>query len=98
MCDGFPCAVACEPNALVVPETELVRIGQVRIRVDLCFTFMGPECGACGGLCPTDPPALRIVGTQPRVDAEGCVGCGLCIEACPTLPKAIELLPLEEDP
>jgi len=95
MCDGFPCAAACETGALVVPETALVRLGRVRIAPDRCFTFRGPECGACGGLCPTDPPALRIVGTHPVVEADGCVGCGLCIEACPTRPAAIELLPLE---
>lgn len=96
MCEGFPCAAACETGALVVPET-LVRLGRVRIREDLCFTFMGPECGACAGLCPTDPPALRMRGTQPEVDGAACVGCGLCIEACPTRPAAIELLPLEQE-
>ena len=52
MCEGFPCAAACETGALVVPEDRLVRIGAVRIAKDRCFTFLGPECGACAGLCP----------------------------------------------
>ncbi|MCB9594394.1 MAG: 4Fe-4S dicluster domain-containing protein [Sandaracinaceae bacterium] len=97
MCEGFPCAAACEPRALVVPRTRTVRLGTVRIVEDRCFTFLGPECGACGGLCPTAKPAIRFIGSQPRVVVEECVGCGLCIEACPTLPAAIEILPLVED-
>lgn len=97
MCEGFPCAAACETGALVVPETRLVTLGAVRVNEGHCFTFLGPECGACAGLCPTDAPALTMRGTRPFVNEDLCVGCGLCIEACPTRPKAIELLPLRED-
>ncbi len=97
MCAGFPCAAACETGALEVPEGPTVPLGMVRIDDTRCITFMGPECGACGGLCPTERPAITFRGAQPRLDPTGCVGCGLCIEACPTRPKAIELLPLTED-
>lgn len=95
MCEGFPCAAACETGALVVPETHLVRLGRVRIAEDRCFTFQGPECGACARLCPGGLSALRMRGTRPSID-DSCVGCGICIEACPTTPAAIEILPLPE--
>jgi ferredoxin-type protein NapG len=98
MCEGFPCAAACEPNALVVPEQTTVALGKVRIREDLCFTFRGPECGACAGWCPSDVDALAMRLNKPRVDEETCIGCGLCITACPTSPKAIELVPLSGAP
>ncbi len=89
MCDGFPCAAACTTGALVAPETTVVSFGTVSIREDVCMTFRGPECGACGGLCPTDPPALRFIGTRPAVESDLCIGCGKCVVACPTSPVAI---------
>jgi len=94
MCEGFPCAAACESGALVVPTERLVRLGRVRIATDRCFTYMGPECGACAGICPEGVEAIRMVGTHPEVDDASCIGCGLCIDACPTLPAAIEMVPM----
>ncbi len=91
LCEGFPCAAACPTGALRVPETRLWKLGTVRLVTERCLPYMGPECGACAGLCPADAPALTLTLTRPAIDAETCVGCGRCIEACPTLPKAIEL-------
>lgn len=96
LCEGFPCAAACETGALELPATPLWKLGSVRLVQERCLPFMGPECGACAGLCPPDAPALRLVLTRPSIERDVCVGCGRCIEACPTDPKAIELLELEE--
>lgn len=96
MCTGFPCAAACEPKALIVPRETVWNLGLVKVREDLCFTFRGPECGACGGLCPDGAKALTFRRNRPSIDPEVCVGCGRCIDACPTLPKALELQSLGE--
>ena len=92
MCDGWPCATACTTGALRVPTTPTVRFGTVSISRDHCFTFRGPECGACGGLCPGNLRAITFSRARPSVDEEACVGCGRCIDACPTSPKAIVFL------
>lgn len=93
MCDGFPCAAACEPGALEVPGTSVVKLGHVRLDPEVCLPYRGPECGACGGLCPEDAPALRLSLGRPSVDAEVCTGCGRCVHACPSSPKALTFLP-----
>ena len=97
MCEGFPCAAACKEGALAVPEQpETVRLGRVRIRTDLCIAYLGPECGACTGLCPEGATGcMRLPGWRPEIDGERCNGCGRCIHACPTAPKAIEMEPLD---
>ncbi len=97
MCDGFPCATACAKGALAVPREPTVTLGRVRLVEDRCITFLGPECGACVGICPTGVDAVRLDRTVPVVDDEQCVGCGLCIAACPTLPAAIEMLSHDSD-
>lgn len=95
MCEGFPCAASCPTGALLPVEASTWWLGEVRISEADCFTYRGPECGACAGLCPTPEPALTMRGLHPVVSSVDCVGCGLCIEACPTTPKAIQLLPYE---
>lgn len=94
MCDGFPCAQACTTGALTVPETSAWPLGKVRLVESRCLPFLGPECGACGGLCPDGVEALAIRRNRPVIDDEACVGCGKCIEACPVRPGAIELVEL----
>lgn len=95
LCDGYPCAAACEAGALTLPGEATWPLGEVRLVEERCIAFAGPDCGACASLCPPDAEALGLVRGRPVVDGEVCVGCGLCIEACPVLPEAIELLPLE---
>jgi len=97
MCEDFPCAAACPEGALEKPSTKTWRLGALRLREDVCIAYLGPECGACIGLCPQGLDALVLEGSRPKLDAERCVGCGLCIPACPTSPKALELLPLTRD-
>lgn len=94
MCEGYPCAAACPEGALAPPEVTPWPLGRVAIARDRCIAYMGPECGACVGVCPEGLAAIRLVAWRPVVDADRCVGCGLCIEACPTRPAAIELEPL----
>lgn len=89
MCDGFPCAAACETSALVPPETPVWPLGTVQVDPARCIAFLGPECGACRDLCPPAAPALRMRRERPDIDANLCVGCGRCIEACPTRPAAL---------
>ena len=92
MCEGFPCAAACPEQALLVPSEPVVRYGTVRVDPGRCLPFLGPECGACAGLCPTGAEgALRLQRGRPMIDDEACVGCGLCVEACVVRPSAIEL-------
>jgi ferredoxin len=92
MCEGFPCAAACPEQALLVPEQPVVRYGTVRIDAGRCLPFLGPECGACAGLCPPGAEGgLKMQLRKPVVDDAMCVGCGLCIEACVVRPSAIEL-------
>ena len=61
---------------------------------DRCIAFMGPECGACIGVCPEATPGIALQAWKPVVDAQACVGCGKCIHVCPTSPPALEMVPL----
>ena len=94
MCDDFPCAGACPEGALSLPTTKTWRLGVLRLREDVCIAYLGPECGACIGLCPHGLDALKLAASRPVLDDQRCVGCGMCIPACPTSPKALELVPL----
>ncbi len=96
MCEGFPCASACATGALVKPEETTVMLGKVNLIEENCFAFRGPECGACGGLCPGGIKAITFRMARPQLDVESCIGCGLCIEACPTTPKAFVFIPAYE--
>ncbi|RLB49240.1 MAG: hypothetical protein DRJ42_21485 [Deltaproteobacteria bacterium] len=94
MCEGFPCAVACDEGALVVPDMPVWKLGEVSVVEGLCLTYLGPECGACIGICPEELAAITLVEGHPYVESGACIGCGRCIHACPTAPKAITLDPL----
>jgi len=94
MCEGFPCVKACDDGVLLPFEGSAWPLGTVVVDPTRCLPFLGPECGACRGMCPGDVDALKIVRNRPVIDEERCVGCGLCIEACPTRPAALELMPL----
>ena len=104
LCEGWPCVTACEPNALLIPETEAnstanteiditqaintPQIAVVELDENQCLPFSGPECGACKGSCPIEG-ALIWKDEKPEIVAELCVGCGMCREVCITEPKAI---------
>ena len=62
MCEGFPCAAACEEGALIPVEKATWRLGEVRLAEARCIAFAGPDCGACASLCPPEAEALRLVG------------------------------------
>jgi len=60
---------------------------------DRCFTFRGPECGACVGHCPEDlAGALTLRACKPVIDPDLCNGCGACVGACPTIPRSLEIV------
>lgn len=63
MCEGFPCAAACPRGALLPSSGGIWRLGVVEIDASRCFTYRGPECGACAGLCP---PAVSREDTGAR--------------------------------
>jgi len=90
MCDDMPCIASCPDGALLPTEPSAVDLGYVEVLTDRCFTFRGPECGACG-VCPLETPALRFERNRPVVDSDRCVGCGMCIDACVVQEKAIAL-------
>jgi len=87
LCPDTPCITACEPGALVATEPHRILLGFAEIQEASCFTFQGPECGACKPACPTG--AVVMVGLHPTIDDAACTGCGLCREACPVWDKAI---------
>lgn len=87
LCEDRACVAACPTEALAGRDFE--PFGTVSVSPEHCFTFRGPECGACGGLCPTPDQAIRFVRNHPVIDTESCVGCGICIDACPTSPVAL---------
>ena len=97
MCEGFPCVAACDDGALLPFEGVVWPLGKVRIDERRCLAYLGPECGACVGVCPHGIRAIEQVAWKPRVDQALCVGCGLCIRACPTTPSAIVLAALPEE-
>ncbi len=112
MCADWPCVTACEPGALKRPPPVVVmkrpstadddpplprKMAFVRIDVETCLPYAGPECGACADSCPV-PGALEWEGgVRPVVNQERCTGCALCREACIVDPKAIEVSGLRDD-
>ncbi len=96
LCVDWPCVTVCEPHALRHPEptddlpVPLPRFAQMTIDVNQCLPYLGPECGACEGVCPV-PGALVWERERPVIDMAICAGCGLCREACILEPKAIHL-------
>ena len=70
MCEGFPCIEACPEGALLPPPPEqpVPKLGSVTLVSTRCLPFLGPECGACSGLCPPEAPALRLVRGRPEID------------------------------
>ncbi len=93
MCDGWPCVLACEPEALKLLEqpSPMPKLAQVAIDTETCLAYLGPECGACAHACPV-PGALRWEGgIKPVIKTDLCTGCALCREACIVEPKAIKV-------
>ena len=99
LCEGWPCVAVCEPGALKLPvaaEEEgdpppRPRLATVVIDSTTCLPFSGPECGACGPVCPVPGALLWHDGRLPHINPEQCTGCALCREACITQPKAIQV-------
>ncbi len=112
LCEGWPCVVACKPEALKIPEKEVPddeieeeqyetppqpHLAEVHINRDICLPYMGPECGVCGSVCPV-PGAIIWDLTRPQIDMKLCTGCALCRQSCITEPKAIAINPIKHTP
>ncbi|MEA3413378.1 MAG: hypothetical protein U9R74_17855 [Pseudomonadota bacterium] len=104
LCEDWPCVVACEPEALRLPEADEEeaprpppRIAVASIDTRSCLPYSGPECGACAASCPV-PGALFWTGERPRIDPGLCTGCALCREACIVEPSAIHIHSLHRYP
>ncbi len=112
LCEDWPCVVACQPDALKIPEQEVAddeteeeqyesppqpHLAEVSIDPDICLPYMGPECGVCGSVCPV-PGALIWDMSKPQTDTEICTGCALCRQSCITEPKAITITPMKYIP
>lgn len=102
LCADWPCVRVCEPGALRLPTVAegevppLPRLAMVQIDTTRCLPYRGPECGACGSVCPV-PGALRWDGPRPTIVTARCVGCALCREACITTPKSVTAQPMRKE-
>ncbi len=104
LCEDWPCVGACDTGALKRAGKEddtapggdeagvqpLPRFARLRIDVQRCLPYLGPECGACAGSCPVEG-AMSWSHEKPRIDEQLCIGCALCREACVFEPGAIEI-------
>ncbi len=99
MCDGWPCAAACEADVLQNPDPadppEPVKLATLRIDEGSCLPYSGPECGACASACPVPGALAWEDGVRPVIEQASCTGCALCREACITEPKAIRVFALD---
>ena len=102
-CADWPCAAACQPQALRQPNTPddapddqpppMPKLASTRLERAHCLAWQGPECGACASACPIEG-ALTWRAEKPAIDPNRCNGCGRCREACIMEPKAIQIRPL----
>jgi ferredoxin len=96
LCKDWPCVNACKTGALQLPESEkeedipLPTIAIARVDTQQCLPYVGPECGACQGVCPV-PGAMLWGRGRPSIISSHCVGCALCREACIVETKGIDI-------
>ncbi len=70
LCSDWPCVRVCEPGALRLPRVAdgvvppLPRLATITLDPARCLPYQGPECGACGSVCPV-PGALAWEGPRP---------------------------------
>ncbi|HLG18438.1 MAG TPA: hypothetical protein VI895_01315 [Bdellovibrionota bacterium] len=93
-CEGYPCAAACDRNALTLPTVKLP-IGTAVFHSSYCASETGSECRMCASACPQK--AIDLIDGRPHIN-ESCDGCGFCIPACSTVskPAAISIEPRRE--
>jgi len=103
LCQGvageyLKCTNACPSGALqpirndIEEIRERVSMGTAVIDLDLCHSYNGWTCGACGRACPLPGVALTIgLWERPEVNPDACIGCGLCERACILYPQAIRV-------
>ena len=92
-CDSMDCVNACPSGALSLESDGNARpIGKATLHLDRCLTSQGILCDECAAVCPASVRAIRMVGRQPQLDEEVCVGCGLCAHYCASEPVAIDIV------
>ncbi len=73
------------------PPPPLPKLARVTINEKACLPYFGPECGACGPVCPVPGAIAWDDGTKPRIVHEICTGCALCRDVCVVQPKAVNI-------
>ncbi len=97
LCEGVPCAAACETGALVPLQVAEIRLGLAVVDAPLCRNELGERCTDCGDACPV-AGALQVPRRGgrpgvPEIDPTLCTGCGQCVAACRAYPKALRVSP-----
>jgi ferredoxin-type protein NapG len=92
MCEDFPCIVACEPGALVMPSDGFAPIGIAVVDEKACYMAQGQPCDYCVKDCPEKPKAIRVSdpGSAAEIIVDDCTGCGKCAQICPADAIGIE--------
>lgn len=97
LCDGVPCAAACETGALVPLRAAEIRLGLAAVDPQLCRNELGERCTDCGDACPVagalTVPRRRGRPQVPQIDPLLCTGCGQCVVACRAYPRALRVVP-----
>ena len=92
--DCIRCTQVCPSGAIErisLEQKASIRIGLVRVDMNLCLLGDDRECSICRRWCPYDAVHYVFSETEytliPQIDPKKCNGCGACEAACPTKPR-----------